>query len=300
MIRSLCAGVIALCCFTFLTASAFAADGTLRITVWTQNVWPGVAPGEPATPTTQPSPLTKGEYTQVNDPTIAVYPAPADKANGVAVLVCPGGGYRMLAYDKEGTEVAEWLNTLGVTGIVLKYRVPARADLPRWLPALQDAQRAMSLIRSKADEWKIKPDHLGMLGFSAGGHLTAATSTNFDKRSYTPIDAVDQLSSRPDFAVVIYPGGVIQKGTDQLSSEIRVSKETPPTFIAQANDDPVNSDNSVYYYLALKHAGVSAELHIYAAGGHGFGLRPSKNPCSTWPARCEEWMLNRGILPASK
>lgn len=279
--------------FGFAGSSALAADPSV-----TMNVWPGVAPGEPATPTTQPSQLVKGEYTQVNDPTIAVYPAPADKANGVAVLVCPGGGYRMLAYDKEGTEVAEWLNTLGVTGIVLKYRVPARADLPRWLPALQDAQRAMSLIRSEADEWKIKPDHLGMLGFSAGGHLTAATSTNFDKRSYDPIDAVDQLSSRPDFAVVIYPGGVIQKGTDQLSAEIRVSKETPTTFIAQANDDPVNSDNSVYYYLALKQAGVSAELHIYAAGGHGFGLRPSKNPCSTWPARCAEWMLNRGILPA--
>ena len=230
--------------------------------------------------------MAKGEYTQVNDPTISVYQPPADKANGVAVLVCPGGGYRMLAYDKEGTEVAQWLNTLGVTGIVLKYRVPFRAGEPRWVPALPGCERAMSLVRSKASDWKINPNELGMLGFSAGGHLTAATSTNFDKRSDDPIDAVDQISSRPDFAVVIYPGGIVPKGSDQLSDEIRVSKDTPPTFIAQANDDPVNSDNSVYYYLALKHAGVPAELHIYGAGGHGFGLRPSDKPCSTWPARC--------------
>jgi acetyl esterase/lipase len=135
-----------------------------------------------------------------------------------------------------------------------------------------------------------------MLGFSAGGHLTAAASTNFDKRTYAPIDAVDEASCRPDFGIVIYPGGVLEKGKGELASEIRVTEKTPPSFIVQANDDPVNSENSVFYYLALKRAHVPAELHIYAAGGHGFGMRKSDKPCAAWPQRCTEWLVNQGIL----
>ena len=160
--------------------------------------------------------------------------------------------------DYEGEDVAAWLNTLGVTGIVLKYRVPGREGEPQHVPALQDAQRSLSLVRSRAAEWGIDPSRLGMLGFSAGAHLTAAASTNFDKRAYEPIDEIDKQSCRPDFAVVIYPGGVFDKAKGELAPEIRVTKETPPTFIVQANDDRVNSENSVFYYLALKHAGVAA------------------------------------------
>jgi acetyl esterase/lipase len=161
-----------------------------------------------------------------------------------------------------------------------------------------DAQRAISLVRGKAKDLGIDPKRIGMLGFSAGGHLTAWTSTNFDKRSYEPIDEIDKVSCRPDFAVLVYPGGVVSKEKGDLSPEIRVTSETPPSFFAHAGDDKVSPENSVQMYLALKKAGVAAELHIYASGGHGFGLRPSKNPCATWPARCAEWMKSQGFLKA--
>jgi acetyl esterase/lipase len=159
----------------------------------------------------------------------------------------------------------------------------------------------VSLVRSKAKEWAIDPNRVGMLGFSAGGHLTAAASTNFDKRVYDAADAVDQLPCRPDFAVVVYPGGLLEKGKEPpaLAQEIHVSSRTPPTFIVQAHDDRVNSENSVYLYLALKRANVPTELHIYAEGGHGFGLRPSDKPHAAWPQRCAEWMQGIGVLKAA-
>ena len=192
--------------------------------------------------------------------------------------------------------MARWLNTLGVTGIVLKYRVPAPEGQPRFGPALQDAQRALSLIRAHAKEWEIDPDRIGMMGFSAGGHLTAAAATNSDKRTYEPIDEIDKTSCRPDFGVVIYPGGIVKKGTDQLSPEIRVSAQTPPLFIVQADNDPVNPENAAYLYLAMKHAGASAELHIFATGGHGFGMRPTGKGETPWTTLCAQWMETRGIL----
>jgi acetyl esterase/lipase len=164
-----------------------------------------------------------------------------------------------------------------------------------------DAQRSLSIVRSKAADWGIDPKRIGILGFSAGGHLAAWASTNYDKRAYEPIDAVDKVDCRPDFAVVIYPGGVIKRGTDELAPEIRVTSETPPMFIAQSNDDQVGPLNSVYLYIALKRAGVPAELHIYATGGHGYGLRPSAAPASTWTQRCEDWLRKQGTLkPAGK
>src|SRR5262249_33644948 len=166
--------------------------------------------------------------------------------------------------------------------------------------ALQDAQRAVSLVRSKAKEWGIDPKRIGMLGFSAGGHLTAAASTNFDKRIYDKIDPTDEVSCRPDFAILIYPGYLTVKDKDELAPDIRVSKETPPTFFAHAADDPVKADNSVQMYRALRKEGVAAELHVYASGGHGFGLRPSEKPCSMWPQRCAEWMKSQGILKAAE
>jgi len=217
-------------------------------------------------------------------------------------VICPGGGYNILAWDLEGEEVAAWLNSLGVTGIVLKYRVPRRPDQAKDKPPvgpLQDAQRAVSLVRSKAAEWGIDPKRIGILGFSAGGHLTAAAAANFDRRAYDALDDVDRVSCRPDFAVLVYPGYLVEKGTDQLAPDIRVRKECPPAFFAHAADDGVPAENSVAMYRALRKAGVPAELHVYAAGGHGFGLRPSARPCSTWPQRCADWLRAQGFLKAA-
>jgi len=268
-------------------------------------VWPGDAPGErgsqmeekwmPARPEARPV----KRLSDVSRPTLAVYQPPESQATGTAVVVCPGGGYSILAMDLEGEEVAAWLNSRGVTAIVLKYRVPARKDQPRHLAPLQDAQRAVSLARSNAAAWKIKSDRIGILGFSAGGHLSAATATNGDQRQYTAIDAVDQISCRPDFAVLIYPAYLVQKD-GSLSPEIRVSAKTPPIFFAHCGDDKISSENSAAMYLAMKRAGVPAELHVYATGGHGFGLRPSANPCCTWPDRCDAWMQSQGLVESRK
>jgi acetyl esterase/lipase len=237
--------------------------------------------------------------TNVSKPTLTVCRPQATKNTGVAVLVFPGGGYNFLSWDHEGEQVAHWLNSIGVTAAVLKYRVPRREGTPKEKPpiqALMDAQRAISLMRSKAADWSVDPKRIGVLGFSAGGHLAAWAATNFDKRSYDQVDTSDQTSCRPDFAVVIYPGGVVKRGTAELSPEIRVTPQTPPCFFAQAHDDRVNAENSVAMYLALKRAGVPAELHIYASGGHGFGMRPTGKPAATWPKRCEEWLRATGVL----
>jgi acetyl esterase/lipase len=270
----------------------------------TLSVWPAEAPGEAARGAIEekwgtPANPNAKRLTNVSVPTLSVFRAPAENNTGAAILVCPGGGYKALMMDYEGEDIARALNTIGVTGIVLKYRVREAdppAGTPRYLPALQDAQRALGLVRSRAREWNIDPNRLGILGFSAGAHLACAASTNFDKRAYDAIDDADKRSCRPDFAVVVYPGGVLKKGTDGLSDEIRVTKDTPPAFIVQAHDDRVNSENSVFYYLALKRAGVPAELHIYGEGGHGFGIKPSDKPHASWPHRCIDWMKERGIL----
>lgn len=280
----------------WLHTCALADDAPLRLPIW-----PGTAPGEKGDigeertlPAEGARPVTR--LTNVARPEILVYQAPKDRATGAAVLVCPGGGYHILAMDLEGEEVAQWLNSIGVSAIVLKYRVPRRADQPKHQAPLQDAQRAMSLVRSRADEWGIDPNRIGILGFSAGGHLSATAATNFDRRAYEAVDAIDQVSCRPNFAVLVYPAYLIQENTLELSPEIRVSASTPPTFFAHASDDGIGPENSIAMYLALKKAGVASELHIYARGGHGFGLRPSEHPASTWPARCEQWMKSQGIL----
>jgi acetyl esterase/lipase len=265
-------------------------------------LWQGKPPGEtgtvgPETAKTAKDGKTVTSLTNVSKPTLSVYPAPRDKNTRVAVVVCPGGGYNNLAWDHEGEQVARWLNSIGVTAAVLKYRVPRREGTPKGQPpvqALMDAQRALSLVRSKSDEWDIDPHKVGILGFSAGGHLGAWASTNPDQRSYETVDDADKVNCRPDFAVLIYPGGVVRRGSEEMSPEIRISKDTPPTFLVHAHNDA--ADNSVRLYLALRKAGVPTEMHIYASGGHGFGLRPTGKPSATWPARCEEWLRDQGIL----
>ena len=284
-----------LCVFGLISSCVTAAEPLVL------NVWPGAAPGEPSGIGEETSvagkpgearPVTRVGH--VTHPTLTIYRPAADKANGTAVVICPGGGYTILAWDLEGTEIAEWLNTLGVTGIVLKYRVPRRPNAPKEeeqpVCSHQDAQRAMRLVRSKAAEWKLDDTKIGILGFSAGGHLAARTSTNYETLSYPAIDAVDQLSGRPDFTVLIYPAYLVTKDMTALTPMIAVNDKTPPAFLAHAYDDGVPCDNSVQYFLALKRAQVNAELHVYTGGGHGYGLRSSIHAVVTWPKRCEDWL----------
>jgi acetyl esterase/lipase len=269
------------------------------------DLWPAKPPGETAVlpPESEvagkPGQRPVKRITNVSKPTLSVFKPPREKDTGAAVVIAPGGGYNILAWDLEGEEVAAWLNSIGVTGIVLKYRVPRRPDQPKDQPpvgALQDGQRAMSLVRSKAKEFGINPQKLGLLGFSAGGHLTAWVSTNFDRRNYEPVDEADAVSCRPDFAILIYPGYLVERNRpEQLSADIRVSEKTPPCFFVHAYDDGVTPENSVRMFLALKKLKVPAELHVYGTGGHGFGLRPEGKPSGTWPGRCEDWLRTLGV-----
>jgi acetyl esterase/lipase len=238
--------------------------------------------------------------TNVTKPTLTIYRPPKDRDTGTAVLICPGGGYWDLYWQLEGEEVAAWLNSIGATGIILKYRVPRRPDEVKGEPArrpLQDAQRAVSLVRSKAGQWGIQPQQIGIVGFSAGGHLAIATATSFDQRTYDPIDDVDKISCRPDFAIGVYSGYLKAKDKDEIAPGIRIPSGTPPIFLAHGGADIISPpENSVLMYLALKKAGVSAELHIYATAAHDFGVRPSENPCSTWTQACAIWMRHQGFL----
>lgn len=272
-------------------------------------IWPHEAPGA------QPNPGPEVDTTTAKDnliankpiirlgnvstPTLTLY-APKDNNTGAAVVVFPGGSYHILAIDLEGTEVCDWLNSIGVTCVLLKYRVPDSGPYPKSSAALQDAQRALGIVRAHAAEWHIDPHRIGVLGFSAGAHLAAALSTHFDQRLYDSIDAADQLSCRPDFAVIVYPGYLALAEQDFAPNpDIRVTDKTPPSFIVQAEDDPVHIENSTVYFLALKNAKVPAELHIYAQGGHGYGLRRTALPVTTWPQSVETWLHTIQILPSS-
>lgn len=233
----------------------------------------------------------------VTAPTITFYHPPADKNTGAAVVVFPGGGYNILALDLEGTEVCEWLNSVGVTGVLLTYRVPRRSGLEKHKAPLQDAQRALSLVRLRAPDYGIDPARIGILGFSAGGHLAATLSNNFTKRTYAPVDRVDEVNCRPDFTVLVYPAYLTVKAEgDKLAPELDVNSNTPPTFLVQTQDDGVRVESSLFYYLAMKKAGVPSELHLYPKGGHGYGLRPSEHNVSRWPTRVEQWMNASGFL----
>jgi acetyl esterase/lipase len=272
-------------------------------------LWPREAPGakanrEPETDTTTAKEtLIAGKpiirLGNVSAPTLTLY-SPKDKNTGAAVVVFPGGGYRILAIDLEGTEVCTWLNSVGITCVLVKYRVPDSGPYPKSSAALQDAQRAVGIVRSHSAEWHIDPQRVGVLGFSAGAHLAAALSTHFDQRLYDPIDLADQVNCRPDFVVMVYPGYLaIAEQSFAPNPEIRVTEKTPPSFIVQAEDDPVHVENATVYFQELKAAKVPAELHIYAEGGHGYGLRRTRLPVTDWPKLVETWLATIQMLAAS-
>jgi acetyl esterase/lipase len=273
-------------------------------------LWPNGAPGA------QPAPGPEADMTtdkdsrpggkavirigNVSNPTLTLY-TPKKKNTGAAVVVFPGGGYRILAIDLEGTEVCDWLISKGIACILVKYRVPEPGPYPKSSAPLQDAQRAFGIVRAHAAEWHIDPNRVGVLGFSAGAHLAAALSTHFDQRLYDPIDAADKLSCRPDFAVIVYPGYLALADQNFApNADIHPTDQTPPTFLVQAEDDPVHVENAVVYFLALKNAKVPAELHIYAQGGHGYGLRRTELPVTTWPQSVEIWLHTIHVLPDAK
>lgn len=266
-------------------------------------LWPQGAPG------------AKGD-TEGDKPTLTIYLPSQETATGSAVVICPGGGYGFLAIDHEGHQIAQWLNSLGVAGFILKYR-HRNSGAGYGHPApLQDAQRAIRLVRSRAKKWNIDPNRIGIVGFSAGGHLASSTSTHFQNSYYDAKDSIDQVSCRPDFMILAYPvisfskwcahigsrANLLGKNPDQelvnnLSNEEQVTSQTPPTFLVHANDDKgVPPENSIHFYLALRKAEVPAEMHIYESGGHGFGLGKKDTPAASWPLRCADWMCNRGLL----
>lgn len=235
----------------------------------------------------------------VSQPTMTVY-SPKGSNTGAAVVVFPGGGYNVLAIDLEGTEVCDWLTSQGITCVLLKYRVPCVKTGPYRdsATALQDAQRTVGLVRFRAAEWHIDPHKIGVLGFSAGGHMVAAISTHFAKRMYASVDAADKESCRPDFAVALYPGHLaVREKNFALNPDIQVSSQTPPTFLLQAEDDPIDPvENSLVYYAALRKAGVPAEMHLFVKGGHAFGLRRTESPITRWPQLAETWLEAIGII----
>jgi acetyl esterase/lipase len=288
------------------TAAAAPAEGPVVV-----DLWPGKVPGDVGIAGEEKfielkvngKPYEVGGrptkwLTNVSKPALTIYRPAKDADTGVAMLICPGGGYHNLGWDVEGEEVAAWLNSIGVSGIILKYRCPRRPGDVKGEPPLgplMDAQRAVSLVHARAGEWGIDPTKIGMIGFSAGGHLVGATATNFQKRAYEPVDDFDKVSCRPDFAVMLYSGYFQVKGG--LSPTIRAEAGAPPMFLVHNWDDTISAvDNTITMYQAMKQCGVSVEMHLYAAGGHGFGVRDVGHPCQTWTQRGVEWLRGLGIM----
>jgi len=289
----------AVCLLLLQCTSSLAQTVSEPITLWPDQP-PGrtVATGAEADTSTADSNQVAGRSVirlgNVSQPTLTIY-QPEKQTSDAAVLVCPGGGYHILAMDLEGTEVCQWLNSLGITAAVLKYRVPRPEGAPRPIEALQDAQRAMSLLRERAGQLQLDPQRIGVLGFSAGGHLAARLSTNYEQRSYAAIDAVDQVSCRPNFAILIYPAYLFDKESQAwVSEELPITADTPPVFMTMAADDPVDASNVLRFALGLKQAKVPVELHLYPDGGHGYGLRSTDFPATTWPDRAADWLRYRG------
>ncbi|WP_349655813.1 alpha/beta hydrolase [Xanthomonas sp. 10-10] len=316
------------CCCTFAIALGLCVhDAQARVWEPTPGhvqvpIWPGAVPNavpHPAPESAGPGP-GKPWWPAIHDvsqPTMTVYPAQGHNT-GAAVVVFPGGGYQMLAMDLEGTEICDWLTARGITCVLLKYRVPNSGptwvDGHRYYPkvqtALQDAQRTLGLVRQQAATWGVDPHKIGVMGFSAGGHLVAAAGTHFPQRTYPFVDAADRVNCRPDFAIAVYPGHLwAHEDEDRatrdsthlsLRPDITVTAQTPPTFLLQAEDDKVDGvSQSLAYYVALKQAGVPVEMHLYAEGGHAFGLRAGALPIAQWPHLVETWLGTIGMLDAA-
>jgi acetyl esterase/lipase len=300
-----------LCAMADMNAQTYVrqpSPGHTEVAIWPKRAPDARYPAGPEVAITVKDPLVAGkpwiEVGKVSQPTLTVY-SPTEKNSGAAVVVFPGGGYQILAIDLEGTEVCDWLTSKGITCVLLKYRVPGEGlspksgAYPKSPMALEDAQRTIGLMRLHAAEWHIDPHKIGVLGFSAGGHLVAAISTHFMKRLYRPVDAADKESCRPDFAIAVYPGHMLENTSKpfDLNPYVPVSSKTPPTFLVQAEDDPIDTvRNSLVYYAALEMAGVAAEMHLYAHGGHAFGLRHTDSPITDWPQLVEKWLTTIGVL----
>ena len=274
----------------------------------TMPLWPSTPPGAPNVTagqqehdTTKPSDnMIAGKRVArigfVSKPTLAFYPAPSGKNTGATVVVFPGGAYQILAYDLEGTEVCDWLNGIGVNCALVKYRVPNAGPFPKYTQDLADAQRAVRVVRQHASQWQLDANRVGVLGFSAGGHLVAVLGAHAADPIYPAIDDADKLSARPDFTLLIYPG-YLQSDDNALTvrPEVRPIALTPPSFLIQTEDDTAKVENAWIYYEALKQAKVPAEMHLFANGGHGYGLRPTKLPVTHWPDLAATWLRTLGI-----
>ena len=287
----------------FLTLSTGSAAEASKVI----ELWPGVAPGEKGNigeehDVTKPTDnMVAGTRVvrlgNVTKPTISLYRAPAELDTGTAVLVIPGGGYSILAMDLEGTEICAWLNSIGVSAVLLKYRVPKREGLEKHTAPLQDAQRALGLVRSHAKDFGFATNRIGVIGFSAGGHLVAALCTSVAQRTYPTVDSLDSVSCRPDFSIMVHPAYLtVKEQGDKIAPDVQVTTNHAPTFLAMTQDDPVRIENAVYYYIALKQAGVPSELHSYPTGGHGYGMRRTEHYVTTWPDRATDWMRSLGVL----
>jgi acetyl esterase/lipase len=290
----------------------------LQAETFTLKVWPDGAPGAKSDPSYREETIMdrgRPRISKVTDPELIVSLAAPEKATAAAVVICPGGGYGRLAIDHEGYDIAHWLNEMGIAGIILKYRLPSDAIMTdKSVGPLQDAQEAIRIVRRHAQEWRLDSSKIGIMGFSAGGHLAATASTHYGERVY---DVADSTSARPDFSILVYPVISLQQPpthagsrlnllgpdpdqaqVDRFSNELQVTADTPPTFLVHSSDDPaVPVANSLLYYQALVRNGVSAELHVYQVGGHGYGLAPGRPTTeSGWPQACQNWLKARGLL----
>lgn len=259
------------------------------------HLWPGTPPfaKKVGPETILPS---KGDgvvrITNVSDPTITVYPFTGEThSNRPAVLICPGGGYTHLAYNLEGTDIAKWFKTIGIVPVVLKYRVPDQQE-----GAFADVQRAVTIIRANASKWNINPGKIGIIGFSAGGDLAARLITHYQKKIYDKVDNEYDVSIKPDFCILIYPAYLVNK-EDKLKDKVKIINQPPPVFLTQTQDDPIGYRNSLFFFNALTEHHVLAEFHMFAHGGHGYGMRtPKSNPLSSWPNLCKKWLKSIKII----
>ena len=268
------------------------------------DLWPQLAPGETTRELGEQLPPRPGEnppatrVRSITCPRLAIYQPPADQRSQAAVIILPGGGYKYIVVDKEGSEAAVWLNRLGVTALVLHYRTTTddEAAIPAWQRPVQDLQRAVRWVRSETQNLAVSQNHVGVLGFSAGGQAAAVAATRFNHTCYQPQDKIDRLSARPDFLMLIYPWHLLDQD-GRIRPEIQVQANAPPTFLVHAHDDRSSSLGSALLYVELKRQHVTTELHVYETGGHGYGLRPvSNSQVATWPDRAAEWMRPRSLI----